>query len=93
MYDSIRHMKRTTIFIPEALERRLQQFALRENKSAASVVREALSSHLDSKLAPFTLPPTFDSGRSDIATRFEELLFQDFDVHAGARPIRASRKK
>ena len=86
-------MKRTTIFIPEALERRLQQFARREDKSVASVVREALASHLDSKRAPFKLPPTFDSGRSDIATRFEELLFQDFELHAGARPVRASRKK
>ena len=86
-------MKRTTIFIPEILERRLQQFARREDKSVAAVVREALAGHLDSKLAPFKLPPTFDSGRSDIATRFEELLFQDFDVHAGARPVRASRKK
>jgi len=86
-------MKRTTIFIEEALERRLQQFARRQDRSVASVVREALTSHLDSKVAPFELPPTFDSGRSDIATRFEELLFQDFDVHAGARPVRASRKK
>ena len=86
-------MKRTTIFLPETLERRLQQFARRANKSAASVVREALATHLDSKLAPFELPPTFDSGRSDIATQFEELLFQDFDVHAGVRPPRTSRKK
>ncbi len=86
-------MKRTTIFIPEALERRLQQFARREDRSIASVVRDALASHLDSKLAPFKLPPTFNSGRSDIATRFDELLFQDFDVHAGARPVRVSRKK
>jgi hypothetical protein len=86
-------MKRTTIFIPETLERRLQQFAVREDKSVAAVVREALASHLDAKLAPFALPPTFDSGRSDVASRFDELLFQDFDVHAGARPARAPGKK
>lgn len=92
-YDSICFVKRTTIFIPEALERRLQQYARREDRSVAAVVREALASHLDSKQAPFKLPPTFNSGRSDIASRFEELLFKDFDVHAGARPVRASRKK
>jgi hypothetical protein len=86
-------MKRTTIFIPEALERRVQQFARREDKSVAAVVRDALASHLDAKMAPFKPPPTFDSGRSDIATRFEELLFQDFDIHSGARPARAPRKK
>jgi len=86
-------MKRTTIFIPESLELRLQQFARRQDASVASVIREALTNHLELNQKPFELPPPFDSGRSDIATRFEEMLFHDFDVHGGARPARAARKK
>lgn len=87
-------MKRTTVFLPEPLERRLQSYSRRRDQPMAEVIREALTNHLDAEpRAPIQLPPTFDSGRSDIATRFEELLFQDFDVHGGARPTRASKNK
>ncbi len=85
-YDSIRHMKRTTIFLPESLERQLQQFARRQDKPVAVVVREALTKHLEGQREPFQMPRTFDSGRSDIATRFDELKFQNFDIHGGSRP-------
>lgn len=84
-------MKRTTIFLPESLERQLQQCARRQDKPVAAVVREALASHLEAHTQPLRLPRTFDSGRSDIATRFEELLFQDFDVHGGSRPATKKR--
>jgi hypothetical protein len=96
MYDIWQHtsVKRTTIFLPEPLERRLQSYARRRDQPMAEVIRQAIASHLDAEpRTPIQLPPTFDSGRSDIATRFEELLFKDFDVHAGARPPRAPRKK
>ncbi len=86
MYDIIHHMKRTTIFLPESLERQLQQVARRQDKPVAAVVREALTKHLESQRQPFQMPRTFDSGRSDVATRFEELMFQDFDIHGGSRP-------
>lgn len=92
-YDSICDMKRTTIFLPESLERQLQQFARRQDKPVAAIVREAVTKHLESNREPFQMPRTFDSGRSDVATRFEELMFQGFDIHGGAPPRTATRKK
>jgi predicted transcriptional regulator len=76
-------MKRTTIFLPETLERQLQQFARNQNRPVAEVVREALTAHLEAHRKPFQMPETFDSGETDVAERFDELLFKNFDVHEG----------
>lgn len=88
MYASIQHMKRTTIFVPEGLDRDLQLYARREGKPAAAVVREALAAYLarspGSRLPSFA--GVFDSGRSDTAERHEDLLFQDLAPH-GERPV------
>ena len=86
LYDSICRMKRTTIFLPESLERQLQQFARHHDRPVAEVVREALTAHLEAHRKPFQMPETFDSGRSDTVERFDELLFKNFDVHEGYRP-------
>src|SRR4029453_3971909 len=45
-YVSICHMKRTTVFIPEALERELQLCARQEGRPTASLVREALAEYV-----------------------------------------------
>jgi plasmid stability protein len=79
-------MKRTTIFLPESLERQLQQFARHHDRSVAEVVREALTAHLEAHRKPFQMPETFDSGQTDVAERFDELLFKNFDIHHGHRP-------
>lgn len=79
-YDSIRHMKRTTIFIPEELEAELQGYARRAKKPTAWVVREAVSTFLAAHRAPATLPSSIGkgaSGRADVSERFEDLLFDD----------------
>jgi len=86
-------MKRTTIFVPEPLERDLQLYARREQKPVASVVREALAEYLASR-RPASVLPSFtgiaQSGRSDIAARHEELLWSD--PHGeGPRPPNAAR--
>jgi hypothetical protein len=71
-------MKRTTIFVPEPLERDLQLYARSERKPVASVVREALVEYLAAR-RPASALPSFvgvgQSGRSDIAERHEELLW------------------
>lgn len=81
MYASIHHMKRTTIFIPETLERDLQLYARRAGRPVASVVREAVEQYLTS--AEAARLPSFvgvgASGRADIADRHEELLFRSLD--------------
>ena len=87
MYAIICHMKRTTIFVPESLERDLQLYARREQKAVASVVREALAEYLAAR-RPTAVLPSFTgigrSGRSDIASRHEELLWRD--PHEDAPP-------
>ena len=95
MYDIIRPMKRTTIFLPEPLERRLHSYARRAEKPIAEVVREALTKHLDSeRREPIRMPPTFDSGRTDISSRLDEFVFQGLQIHGDDPPPgRARRKK
>src|SRR4026208_1635454 len=46
IYVSICHMKRTTVFLPEALERELQLCARQEGRPTASLVREALAEYV-----------------------------------------------
>ena len=98
-------MKRTTIFVPEPLERDLQLYARRERRPVASVVREALAEYLAAR-RPTAALPSFtaagDSGRSDIAERHEELLWTEphgdlpfprrTSTHAGRRAHRKRRR-
>ena len=95
-------MKRTTIFIPEALEADLQQHARRARKPVAWVVREAVASYLSANAAPRGLPASVamgDSGASDLSERLEDLVFADLAGDAGRatkprpRPSRARHAK
>ena len=77
-------MKRTTIFVPEGLERDLQLYARREGKPAAAVVREAIAEYIAGGRSRATLPSfaaAFDSGHTDTAERHEELLFERLSPH------------
>ncbi|MEX2272527.1 MAG: CopG family transcriptional regulator [Vicinamibacterales bacterium] len=84
-------MKRTTIFIDESLERSLGELARRRARPVASLVREALTEYV-AKGSNASARPGFigagDSGRSDIAERHEERLWQ-----VKARPAKAPRKR
>lgn len=88
------YMKRTTIFIPESLERDLHLYARRERKPAASIVREAIAAYIvrerGSALPSFA--GAFDSGHTDTADRHEELLFKALTPH-GAEPSRPKRAR
>jgi len=81
-------MKRTTIFVPEDLERDLQLYARREGKPTAAIVREALAAYIAAKRPRAELPSfagAFDSGHADTAERHEEILFRRLSPH-GAKP-------
>ena len=71
-------MKRTTIFLDEALERQLKHKARREGKSFAQCVREAVAAYLSPPGAPRALPSITGmfSGRPphDTSERVDELL-------------------
>jgi predicted transcriptional regulator len=77
MYD----MKRTTIFIDEATERRLREAARRTSRPMASVVRDAINVYLDlDEPRPSGLPSVtgrFSSGRSDTSEQVDDLLWSD----------------
>ena len=79
-------MKRTTIFVPEPLERDLQLYARQERKPVASIVREALAEYLAARREPLSALPSCvgigESGRSDTAELHEELLWRE--PHAGS---------
>ncbi len=74
-------MKRTTIFIDEALMARLHRFARREGVSSAAVVREAVAAYLASQESETRglpeLAGRFESGCRDTAERVDELLWTD----------------
>jgi hypothetical protein len=87
-------MKRTTIFIPETLERDLQLYARREGKAVASVVREAVEQYLTNAQATGVLPSFAGvgaSGHRDIADRHEAILFDELQPHDDGVAVKASR--
>jgi hypothetical protein len=87
-------MKRTTIFVPEALERDLQLYAKRAGKPTAAVVRDALAAYITQQrpaLPSFT--GAFDSGHTDTAERHDEILFRDLLPSEPRRTARTRRAK
>jgi hypothetical protein len=86
-------MKRTTIFVPEALERDLQGMARREGKPVAWFVREALTEYVASYRGASRLPSFAGIGAgsaTDVAERHEDLLWTD--PHDTAQPEPSSAK-
>ena len=80
-------MKRTTIFVPESLERDLQFYAKREGKPAAAVVREAIAEYIAGGRSRMRLPSftgAFAGKHTDTAERHEDLLFKDLTPHGAA---------
>src|SRR5215204_4640663 len=63
-YDIIHHMKRTTIFITEALAADLQRHAKRMKQPVALVVREAVAEYLASRATPTPVPASLGMGKS-----------------------------
>ncbi len=74
-------MKRTTIFLDEVVERDLRILATRRKQPIAALVREALVRYLEQEKTSPGLKLGFlaagRSGRSDIAERHEDLLWQE----------------
>jgi hypothetical protein len=96
MYDIIRHMKRTTMFFPEALEAELHAYARGENKPVAWVVREAVTAYLVQNRKPFALPAIvgkYASGRGDVSERIEHEGFGETSPHDDRPTKRAKRSR
>lgn len=66
-------MVKTTIYLPEALKRRIEDVARAEGRSEADVIRSAI----DAGVAPVARPrprALFNSGRGDLVERWDELM-------------------
>jgi hypothetical protein len=75
-------MRRTTIFLDDQLLRRVRQFARREGKSLAAVVRESLAAYVSGGRRGNRLPSLagrFASGHRDTSERADELLWREPD--------------
>ncbi|MGH7719433.1 MAG: CopG family transcriptional regulator [Gemmatimonadaceae bacterium] len=74
-------MRRTTVFLDQSLLKRAREFARREGKSFAAVVREALAAYVVApRGAAGRLPAItgqFASDHSDTSERVDELLWQE----------------
>ena len=87
-------MKRTTIFVPEALERDLQLYAKRDGRPAAAVVRDAIAEFIGKRRAALpSFAGAFDSGHTDTAERHDEILFGRLQPHAGGQRAAAARRQ
>jgi len=96
MYARIHHMKRTTIFIDETIERDLHALAQRRGAPVSTLVRESLQRYLaeENRRQKFSLRflAAGRSGRKDVAERHEELLWRDLKPH-GTLPVTKGRRK
>ena len=73
-------MKRTTVFLEEKLQQRLQKLASRRGTSVAQLVREALAEYVARPAGVAALPSVvgrFASGNSDTSERVDQLLWKD----------------
>ena len=81
MYAIIRHMKRTTIFIDEALELDVRALAQRQGRPLGAVIREAIGQYVSKHKQKEDLKLSFmaigRSGHHDTADTHEQLLWRD----------------
>jgi hypothetical protein len=70
-------MRKTTIYLPEGLKRRLENAANRSRASEAQIIRTAVERLLDAETPRPTLP-LFDSGDPTFAERADEILHEGF---------------
>jgi hypothetical protein len=96
MYARILHMKRTTIFLDEGIERDLKALAARREEPMANLVREAISQYLvgsADEVRELSFVGAGRSGRSDIAETHEELLWDDLAPHGAPSGVTAPRQR
>jgi predicted transcriptional regulator len=90
-YAIIPRMKRTTIFIDEAIERDLRAIAERDCRPVSGLVREALGTYVarrNREGSELRFIAIGSSGRRDTAETHEELLWRE----DGSAPARSGRR-
>ena len=67
-------MQKTTVYLPEALKRRLAQAAHRRGQPEAALIRAAIERLLDDEARPRPTLPLFRSSDPTLAERLAEAL-------------------
>jgi Arc/MetJ-type ribon-helix-helix transcriptional regulator len=72
-------MRKTTVYLPEAVKASLERMAASTGRSEADLIREAISSLAGMDEPPRPRFPLFESG-DPIASRVDELLAEGFGL-------------
>lgn len=77
------YMKRTTVKLPEELDREMREEAARRGLTISDWTREAIEAHLPHQRGGRTLAfvASGRSGRSDVSTRIDEILAAELSPH------------
>ena len=96
VYDIIHHMKRTTIFIEETVEKDLQAMARRQKRSTAAVIRDVLARYVEVEKKkpgrPLSIVGIGRSGRRDTAETHEDMLWSNLGPHGSGSSKKKLRK-
>ena len=78
-YGTMPYMRKTTVYLPDALKERLERAARDRHVSEAEVIREAIDVFTRTEARPRPVLPLFESvGDPDLAERVDEVLAQGF---------------
>jgi hypothetical protein len=77
-YGKIRRVKKTTIYLPDELKRRIERAARTNGVSEAEVIRTAIDRYTHAGTTPRPKLPLFDSGDPTLAERVDEILAEGF---------------
>ena len=72
-------MRKTTVYLPDALKERLERAARQGNVSEAELIRAAIDSFTRTSARPRPTLPLFESiGDAELAERVDEILADGF---------------
>jgi hypothetical protein len=71
-------MKKTTVYLPDALKARLERVAGEKHTSEAEIIREAIDRFTAEREVPPPTVPLFDSGDPGFVENVDDILAQGF---------------
>jgi hypothetical protein len=78
-YGNMPYMRKTTVYLPDALKERLERAARDGNISEAELIRSAIDDYTRTSARPRPRLPLFESiGDPDLAGRVDEILEEGF---------------
>jgi predicted transcriptional regulator len=83
-------MRKLTIYLDDTSMRRVRRLAKRRQCAQSQIVREAVADYLSRERPPAKGIGAYDSGRTDVSERAEELLRGAARAKVGSPLIRSS---